>query len=68
VKKLEAELLTTEKEQHNILKSSVKLLQKAEIKLADAINAGDIDKIYISHVLLDWRAKEWTARPVSDAI
>jgi len=29
VKKLEAELLTTENEQHNILKSSGKLLQEA---------------------------------------
>jgi len=35
------------------LKSSGKLLQEAESKLADAIKAGDIDAIGISHGLLE---------------
>ena len=52
------ELLATEKEQHNILKSSGKLLQVAESKLADAIKAGDIDAIGISHGLLEVAHKQ----------
>jgi hypothetical protein len=46
-------LLSSEKEQHNILKSAEKVLQEAESKLANAIKAGDISQIGISHGLLE---------------
>jgi hypothetical protein len=44
-------LCSKEQEQHNVLKSSGKLLQEAEKKLASAIKAGNIDDI--SHGLLE---------------
>ena len=40
-----ADLLSTEKEQHNILKSAEVLLHQAESKHGDAIKKDDMDKV-----------------------
>ena len=49
----EIELQTTEKEQHNLLKSGSVLLHEAESKLQEAIKTGDMDRISIAHGLLE---------------
>lgn len=61
LQKLEIELLAVKEEQHNILKSSGKILHEAEQKLSDAIKAGDIDRIGISHGLLEVARKRMDA-------
>ena len=49
----EIELQTSEKEQHNLLKSGGLLLHEAESKLHEAIKTGDMDRISIAHGLLE---------------
>ena len=53
LRKEEADIKESEKDQSNILSSSGSLLQEAEAKLKEAIKAGDLDKIAVAHGLLE---------------
>jgi hypothetical protein len=53
IQQQEIELLATEKEQHNILKSAEVLLKESESKLGDAIKVGDVDLVSVAHGLLE---------------
>ena len=53
IRKQEIALLSSEKEQHNILKSAEGLLSEAESKLGEAINQGDMGRVSVAHGLLE---------------
>ena len=60
LRKEEADIKESEKEQCSILSSSGSLLQEAEAKLNEAIKAGDLDKIAVAHGLLEIGRKRLT--------
>jgi hypothetical protein len=51
--KEETYITVAEKEQRNVIASAGSFLKEAETKLSDAIKAGDLDKIYVAHGLLE---------------
>ena len=53
IRQQEIVLISTEKAQHNILKSAEVLLSEAESKLGDAIKQGDVDRVSVAHGLLE---------------
>src|SRR6266516_2354018 len=53
IRQQEIVLISTEKAQHNILKSAEVLLSEAESKLGDAVKRGYVDRVSVAHGLLE---------------